>query len=342
MREASQIFTVRTTAVAVLALGILFAPEGVRGAESEADAEASAEYEQLLDEGRSAYNDKQWEKAASHYEDAAQLAPRKPLIYRNLARSYFQNGDYARATTFYDYYLNLAGDSAKTDRIRRERKLAAHRAGDKVWTVPDSQKRVLDALRTELTEGRAYTEGGGGAWALYKTLLRTGYVHPDLGHLQTRLRKALLDEFEGLLVPETGSPMPTLSLDEWQRQQRRLEAIRSVSAESGALEVVERRMTIVDAAIAMLNGRYERAAELAQSAIESNPDMPFLRWYEITSLVRSEQYERANERIERAEAAFRNGESKTQRQYLQIMRAMIAQREEDAETAAELYLELLE
>jgi len=309
-------------------------------AEAAADETSSTEFSRLMDEGRSAYNESNWEGAEKFYRRAAQVAPERPVAYRNLARTHFMAEQYARAAALYEQYLELAPASADTSRIERERKLATHRAGDDVWTRPDSQKRVLEALRDALTDGEAYTKGGGGAWALYETLLRTGYVHPNLAHIRTRLRERLLEEFDRRATPESAQPTPVLSLQNWQRQQRRLDAARSLTDDGEVRTRIDERMRIVETALALLNGRAEEAADHAASARESNPDLEFLRWFEVAALVAAEKYDRAEERL----AAISDSSeelSASKRRYLRALRGIVAHRRGEAEAAADLYRRVL-
>lgn len=303
--------------------------------------EADERYSRLLEKGRAAYNDENYQKAADAYLDAAQKFPERPEAYRNLARTYFWREQYARAGIYYDYYLQLVPAEKDASKVKRERKLAADRAGDDVWQRPDSQKRVLEALREALTDGEAYTEGGGGAWALYEALLRTGYVAPELAHLQDRLRKKLVDEFEGLVVTDGNQPVPVLSLEEWQRQQMRLEAARSIADEPGLRKVVDRRMGITETALALLNGRHGDAAELAAEAIEQNPDMPFLYWYRSTALVEAGRPEQARAALNRFERKTETGQRGAD-SYIEVLRAVLNHRTGDTEAAAEAYRRLLE
>lgn len=306
-------------------------------AESEQD---DSQYQRALEQGRSAYNEGDYEKAAEHFADAIQADPENSQTYRNLARTYFWKKDYAHAVVYYDHYLQLASTSGGADKIKRERKLAAQRAGDDVWTIPDSQQRVLGALRDELTDGTAYTKGGGGAWALYNTLLRTGYAHPDLARLKERLRTKLIDEFEGILVVETDQPVPVLSLDQWERQQRRLEAARSLTTDPAVRKIVDRRMKLVETALALLNGRYGDAAELADKARKVNPDMPFVRWHQLSALIHAEKYDKAEATIEQFRK--RLGDDSDQKlKYLRVLEAVIAQRKGNSEAAAKHYMDVL-
>lgn len=305
------------------------------------ETDADKRYNRLLEMGRAAYNDENYQKATDAYLDAAQTFPERPEAYRNLARTYFWRKQYPRAGVYYDYYLQLVPAEKDVSKVKRERKLAADRAGDDVWQRPDSQKRVLKALREALTDGEAYTEGGGGAWALYEALLRTGYVAPELAHLRDRLRKKLVDEFEGLVVTDGDQPVPVLSLEEWQRQQMRLEAARSIADQPDLRKVVDRRMHVTDTALALLNGRHSDAAELAAEAIDRNPDMPFLYWYHSTALVEAGRPVRARQALDRFEQNTDAGQT-GEDSYIEVLRAVLNDRTGDSEAAADAYRRLLE
>jgi tetratricopeptide (TPR) repeat protein len=344
MRSVAHVAVLGAVVAWTLAATLPAAAESSNGSgqqERADEAKADERYVRLLEKGRAAYNNENYQKAADAYRKAAQASPDRPEAYRNLARTYFWREQYARAGVHYDYYLKLVPSEKDVSKVKRERKLAADRAGDDVWQLPDSQKRVLKALREALTDGKAYTEGGGGAWALYEALLRTGYVAPELDHIQDRLRKKLVDEFEGLVVTDGSQPVPVLSLEEWQRQQMRLEAARSVADEPDLRTIIDRRMGVAETALALLNGRHNNAAKLAADAIEQNPDMPFLWWYRSTALVeagRPEQARRALERFEEKTEAGQNGENG----YIEVLRAVLNHRTGETEEAADTYRRLLE
>lgn len=321
---------------------------GESAAEAPSDAETdkpparpTAEFQRALEKGREDYNQGNYAAAAEHYVRAIQMNPTEASVYRNMARTLFWKKDYPRAVAYYDFYLQTAPEGVDTQAVARERKLASQRAGDAVWKMPESQKRVLEAFRDELTDGRAYTEGGGGAWALYETLLRTGYAQPDLAHMKKRLRKRLLEEFEGRLVVASDEPTPQLPLDGWQRQQLRLEAAKSLTADSAFRRRVNRRMSLVDAALALLNGQYDTAADLAADAAERNPDMLFVRWYRLSALMEAEEYKKASAALEEFRSALPDADN-PHRAYLTAYEAILAHRRGDNQKAASRYYEVLQ
>lgn len=313
---------------------------GQRKSENHTNAPPT-DWKKHFDRGDRAYQNGNYEAAEKALVRAAQAAPERPRTYLALARSYFQQERYARAVAYYETHLQLVGDNADTSRANKERRLAAHRASDAVWSLPKAQERVLKALRDKLDEGRAYTEGGGGAWALYRTLLRTGYAQPDLGRLRERLRDKILDEFDDRLRPEQGTPTPTLTLADWKVQRKRLEAAAELESSSAFRERLDRRRQVVDAAVALINGRARPAAKRARGAAEANPDLDFLRWFRAVALVEAGNYEPALEALATYRKELDDPPDRLLR-YADLLEAQIARRRDDADSAAERYWQLLE
>lgn len=338
----------RRLSIVVITVGLALVgsvwPTGARAAEAKSGAEtsqASEAFQQALQKGKDAYNAQEYQAARGHFVEAIQVRPDQPTLYRNLARTNYWMKDYPAAVHYYDIFLRLAPDSKQTKQITAERRSAADRAGDKVWKLPADQQRVLEALRDQLNEGAAYTEGGGGAWALYRALLRSGYAQPELARLQKRLRQKLLDEFEGLVVPESGQPTPQLTLTDWKRQRERLQAARRLALDPAVRQVIDRRELIVEAAVALLNNQWQTAADRAAAANEQNPDMTFVRWFQLAALLHAERYREASRVLEsmRSELA---GAPPQLMDYLTVMEGVVAQRRGNAEEAATNYSEMLD
>ncbi len=296
-----------------------------------------AGYSKVLKEANAAYNEGKYDAAEDGYVRAVQARPEEAVPYRNLARTYFWQSDYAPAVAYYDIYMRQASDADDIEQVRAERKLASSRAGGEPWAMPESQHMALQALEEQLEGGSAYTSGGGGAWGLYQTLLRTGFAQPELARLRRQMVSRLLGEFEGQLVTATDQPTPRLELEDWQLQQERLDAAKSASSDPAVMEALERRSLIPEAATALLNGRYERAVTLAGEAAEKNPDMPFIRWFEVSALVEAEQPERALEAVD-ALAKTLKERAPQHLGYVRIVRASVLERLGRHDEAADIYL----
>ncbi|QDG52591.1 hypothetical protein FIV42_18165 [Persicimonas caeni] len=328
-----------TITIATLLLGAgLLLGQGVAHAAPEAPTDG---YDVVIKVANSAYNDGKYKEAARGFIQAIQSRPERAVPYRNLARTYFWQSQYAEAVAYYDMYLRLATDADDRKQVQSERRLASSRAGEQVWTTPEPQRQALGALEEQLEKGAAYAPGGGGAWGLYNTLLRTGFAQPELAKLRRRLVSKLLDEFEGTLVPDANQPTPRLDLDAWQLQQERLEAARQLTHDEALLAIIERRSALVGVGLALLNGQYDEVVATAGPALEKNPDMPFVRWLQITALVEEGEHEKALDAVE-ALAKQLAQTRPNQLGYAKILRASILQRMGRGDDAADLYLGLIE
>lgn len=303
-------------------------------------AQTSRTYDAALKQGNDAYNNEDYEVAVKAYTAAIQAAPGEAVAYRNLARSYFWKGSYAAAGAYYDHYLRLAAKADDVEQVKAERRLAADRARDAVYTLPDAQRLALEALNKELESGRAYTSGGGGAWGLYETLLRTGYAEPQLEQLRSRLSRRLLDEFDATLIPDSGRLTPRLDLDAWQLQAERIAAGRTVADDPALREVMGTRSTVVEAAIALLTSQWDQAAELARLARASNPDVLFIGWFEASALMNAEKYDQALNLLNEFEKQLAERDPKGV-EYARVLRAIVLQRIDRQTEAADLYLDVL-
>lgn len=314
---------------------------GAAGADDAASHAGAAAGSQLEKAANQAYNQGDYAAASEQYRALIQAQPEHAVAYRNLARSYFWQASYPEAVAYYDFYLRLAPDASDLGQVQSERRLAASRAGTQVWRTPASQAQALAALHGALEDGLGLSAGDGGAWGIYQTLLRTGYAQPELAGLKRRLVRKLLSEFVGLLVPDAGQPAPRLELADWTLQLERLQAARALSDEPGFVSVVERRTPLAQTAIALLNGRFEQAHALSLVAIEQNPDIPFIRWFQVRALFEMARYTEALSALDALEEQARSTHPKIL-EYSAIFRASILQRMGRAEEAAAIYLNLLD
>lgn len=319
-------------AALVLAVGL--------GTAMPAFAQANRTYDAALKQGNAAYNNEDYDVAVKFYITAIQAAPDQAPAYRNLARTYFWQGNYSAASVYYDHYLRLAATAEDVEQIKAERRLAGDRARDAVYTLPDSQRLALEALNKELESGRAYTSGGGGAWGLYETLLRTGYAEPQLEQLRSRLARRLLDEFDATLLPDSGRLTPRLDLDAWQLQAERITVGRTIADDPALRDVMRTRSTIVEAAISLLTSQWEQAAELARLARASNPDVFFVGWFEASALINAEKYDQALALLNDFEKQLAERDPKGV-EYARVLRAIVLQRVDRDDDAADIYLDVL-
>lgn len=301
---------------------------------------ANGRLEALVKGANEAYNAQRYEQAQALYIEVIQIQPTLSLAYRNLARTYFWQNQYAAAVVYYDHFLQLSPKDAQADQIRSERRLAASRTGGQAWQLPDSQRQALTALQEELDEGRAYTAGGGGAWGLYRTLLRMGYAQPDLVPLRRRLHRRLVEEFEARLQPGPGQTAPELDLSDWEQQSARLSAARELAEDAQSQGVVERRAMVVSTAQSLLTGRSEHTADMARDALTQNVDLPLAHWFYVAALMQGERHEEALFALDELAHRLQNA-GPAHQEYARVMRAALLQGMGRPEEAAAIYLDVL-
>ncbi|TXC75963.1 hypothetical protein FRC91_10725 [Bradymonadales bacterium TMQ1] len=270
--------------------------------ESVGGGERSEAYEAILAQGTSAYNGGDYETARQRFIEAVQVLAERAEAYRNLARANFWMERYAEATHHYDHYLRLAPQASDSEQIRSERRMAATQAGGEGYVVPGSQRQALDALERELNRGQALTASGGGAYGLYRTVLRMGYAAPELGSVQARLAQRLLDEHDARLLGQASGLVPTLTQADWAVQRERLQLASELAMDELVADMVERRLMVVEAAEALVDGRYERAARRAGEAAEANPDLRFVGFYRVAALAAGAQPAEALTELDRFRA----------------------------------------
>lgn len=305
-----------------------------------ADAGAETVSERIhaaaLKRANQSYNDRDYAAAIPLYVEAIQAHPTEPRAYRNLARAYFWKGEYAISVQYYDHYLRLATDDV--EREKSERRLAAERASGEVYTLPESQRMALAMLEREIESGRVYTTGGGGAWGIYSALLRTGYAEPHLARVRAELTRRLLDEVDLLLMPAAGQLTPRLDLEGWQLQAARLDAASRVVADAAVADMIAMRSTVCEAAIAMLTSQWQNASRLFALAREQNPDLRFLMWFELATLIDGGKPDVA---IERIDTLLPESPDEERLNYLRILRGAALQRLDRANEATSLYYDVL-
>lgn len=345
----------RTTVNIALAVGLVSVMFSVSPtAADEGDESASSQpvmeglmggelpWEQAFDEamleGRQAYNAERREKARDAFVRAIQILPEQPTPYRNLARNYNLMGDYSRAVRYYDLYLELAPGAEDAETIDAERRGAVSRGGDEATTTPADQRLARRAVDRELDEGPAITDGQGGAWEMYRTLLETGYAAPDLQRFRARLEQKLVDELQRSLETDD-SLVPVNSPAQWELHARRIEALEQLHRTEEQLAVTEKRRKLVDAMLILFDGDSERAHDALQRAEKANSDLGWIRWVRIGAYDRAQRPEEAlglvDEWLERGELETAD------RRRAQAVRARLLQQLGRSDEAADVYSDLL-
>lgn len=301
-------------------------------------APAPSEHMGFMTSGNKAYNAGAYTSARDFYVQAVQLYPQGAAAYKNIARTYFWENQFAAATHFYDVYLTQAPKASDVAQLQQERKLASSRAAERPWALPSVQSQALAALEGALTSGQGYARGKGAAHE-YDALLRTGYAEPDLVKLRQRLSLKLLTEHDDLLEPTPGQLVPNLAIQAWDEQRIRLRTARAV-ATLDIVKSIDDRLTLGEAARTLLIKDYAGSVPKLRAAITANPDMIFAHWMLITALLQSQSLDDAQAAIDALDALLKSRNT-DQRPYLSVVRAMLAQKRGESVKAAKMYKSML-
>ncbi len=274
-----------TTAIAALicALALAFAAAPAR-AETPMHVKQSQE---ALERAKQSYNEERYEEASRLFALAAQIDPgaehARGTPYRNMARCYFWQGNYDKATFWYDVYLSGWPKAADQAEIQTERDAASERRSDpdRKLTEADIYDRSLlelvDTLRARLEAGSpAFTADGGGTTRLYSRAIELGYAMPTLAPWSASLRKRLLDELKARWTPAEGSPLPALGDEPLDVSRGRLANLRALAPTTDEMARVMAWQRLTDAFGDFEAEKHEAAAGAFVDAAAGLPELDFL------------------------------------------------------------------
>jgi len=297
-------------------------------------------FDTIIKRANQEYNAGEYTQSIKNYRKAIQKDPEKKMAYRNVARAYFWLEDYRTALAYYDFYLGVPGAIKDEEQIRKERRLAAERAGSARYRSPKTQRKILTALEKTLNKGSALRANGGGAFRMYENLLRAGFAEPRLIDIRKRLASALMNEFDASILPKSDTILPIISIEGLGIQQKRLEALVELSHDEAMLGLVKRRRKILLAMDAILDGDEKRAISSSAEAARQNPDLLFLSWFVISSLLKSGDTESALKEISQLARRLKQ-ESPELLEYVRVLRALAIQQKGGHKDAAEMFSTIL-
>lgn len=278
-------------------------------------AQVGPDVEEPWETARAYYSEGNYAEAQRYIVEAIQREPRNPMYYAGLARARWGQGDVDQAVYYYDVFLSeLAGEvtadmptSYRPSSIRGERDQAnAEREDpDAPAEAPAHLLSAMDALNQRIEEGPILNSTGGGALAVYRGLLRSGYAHPRLIPLRERLSNAILAE-ANTVVSDHQASIPSLSLVQWETQRDRLSAWQDLAQPvqnnysdipASALDPslsgrdqatrVDAHLQFAQAQIQYLNQNWGQASLSFANAVESLDDFVPARLGRLNSLLRA-------------------------------------------------------
>ena len=235
----------------------------------------------LVSEGTKLYNQKKYAKAAEVFLSANRANPATLPTYLQLARSLLAAKQIQRACYVYRVYLKAAPDSpdrkkaqAESDQCERQLKTAKKQPADL------SQKYVETRASFYAALDQGLVVGPGGANEQLTTLVKDGYLSPDLGDMAAKLGAAALAKADE--IHKAALANEKMSLE-------RLRAARplyQVASDVGASPPDQKaRTAFLDGLASLQEKDFKRAEQLFTEAARSDPSNTEYVFYQGLSLV---------------------------------------------------------
>ena len=284
-------------------------------------AQSSQEY---LENGNRFYNAKKYEDAVSSYVKSIQLEPKtQAKAYLNCARAYSMLKDYLNAQRYYDYYFEVSGDQSDK-KVNAEYKAVVRKlAKGAAYVRPDDQARVLVQLQSVMMSGPFLNRQGGGAFAYYDILMRTGFAEPMLATLQKDLSEGMMREVMVEITPVEGQPLPNLDRLGWEYERTKLQR----ATQFANVEVDSARMAHLNHTAlgweAYLRSEYARAAEYFDQACDSAHPLPAAYWGRMMTAFHTDSDKDILRYVDLAESVYKQAELGDYTPYFALLRAQV-------------------
>lgn len=145
----------------------------------------------FISEGTRLYNAKQYPKAVENFTKATRANPALLPPYLQLARSHLAAKQVQRACYVYRMYLKAAPESADRKKAQAESEQCERQLKTAKGQPPDLSPKYVDlkaAFFAALDQSQILDKGS--AYELLKTLVKDGYMGPDLGDMAQKLGAA--------------------------------------------------------------------------------------------------------------------------------------------------------
>lgn len=287
-------------------------------------AQAQSSGQEFFERGNKLYNSQKYAEAVSAYQKAIQLSPRSQTnAYLNCARAYNMLKDYVQAERYYDFYIQLVPSAENDRKVKGELKAVASKAAKlPTYTVPESQRNVLDQLNASLKEsGPILTAQNGGALAYYDVLLRTGFSEPALIEFQRKLAAGLYQELLIDVSPSQAQPLPTLDRMGWERVRNKIQRILQFTDVQKNLPQIQRIEKTAIGWETYFKGDYALAQASFREACTGNEPILAACWGRAVAACQTQSDESVLGYIDEAQKAYDQAQHVGVKPYLNVLRA---------------------
>ena len=246
----------------------------------------------FVSEGSKLYNQKKFADAAASFLSATRANPSLVNPYLQLARSYLANKEVMRACYAYRVFLKASPENAdrkkaqaESEQCERQLKTAKGQPADQTQHYVETRAAFFAALdKKELL-------GKDGAEAQLLTLVKEGFLGPELGEMGAKLGAAALGEAEEIHKAAVANEKLTTD------RLRSARPLYNVASEV-SVSVPDPSMVFIDGLAALQDKDFVTAEKLFSEASHDDPANKDYIFYRAVALVQGGQRHKALEVME--------------------------------------------
>ncbi len=235
----------------------------------------------LVSEGTKLYNQKKYARAGELFLQANRASPSTLPTYLQLARSVLAAKQISRACYVYRVYLKAAPESPDRKKAQAESEQCERQARTAKGQPPDlSQKYVETRAAFYAALDQNAVVGPGSAYEQLSTLVKDGYLSPDLGDMAAKLGAAALSKADE--IHKAALANEKMSLE----RLRSARPLYQVAADVGATPADQKaRTAFLDGLAALQEKDFKKAEALFTEASRADSANTEYVFYQGLSLV---------------------------------------------------------
>ncbi len=246
----------------------------------------------FVSEGSKLYNQKKFADAAGSFLSATRANPALVSPYLQLARSYLANKEVMRACYAYRVFLKASPENADRKKAQAESEQCERQLKSSRGQPPDQTQHYVETRAAFFAAlDKKELLGKEGAAALLTTLVKDGFLGPELGEMGQKLGAAALAQAEE--IHKAAMANEHVATD-------RLRSARPLYQVAGevSVSVPDPSMVFLDGLAALQDHDYTSAEKLFSEASHDDPTNKDYVFYRAVALVQGGQRHKALEVLE--------------------------------------------
>ncbi len=237
----------------------------------------------LISEASRLYNKKQYAKAVDQYLKATRVAPGNLNTYLQLARASVLAKQLQRGCYAYRVYLKASPDTPDRKKAAAESDQCERQLKNAKGQPPDLSQKYVETRAAFFAQlDKNVVMGPGGASEELQTLVKDGFLGPELADMAQKLGSAAVAEAEGIHKRALANEkLPAESL-------RSARPLFQIAADTGVTSTHSAAVTaFLDGLAEFTEKNYKRATQLFGEASKADPSNKEYAFYRGLSLFQS-------------------------------------------------------